>query len=156
MSLAEREIDEQPAVVERLLAESGAAVGAVAAEVARRRPRYVVIAARGTSDNAARYAQHLLGRMCGLPVALATPSLHTLYDAPPSYRDALVIGISQSGSSPDVVGVVAAARRQGSVTVAITNDTASPMAGTTRSTRRSGRRRIPSRPSGPARAASWC
>ena len=81
-----------------------------------------MIAARGSSDNAARYAQHLFGRFWGMPVALATPSLHTLYDAPLDYRDALVIGISQSGASPDVAGVVAAAAEQGAITVAITNE----------------------------------
>jgi glucosamine--fructose-6-phosphate aminotransferase (isomerizing) len=127
--VARAEIAEQPAVVERLLTEQSAAIEIVAAEVRRRRPRYVVIAARGTSDNAARYAQHLLGRMCGLPVALATPSLHTLYDAAPRYEDALAIGISQSGASPDVVSVLEAARRDGSMTLAITNDAGSPLAG---------------------------
>ena len=65
-----------------------------------------MIAARGSSDNAARYAQHVLGRLCGLPVALAAPSLHTVYDAPLRYADGLVIGISQSGASPDVVAVL--------------------------------------------------
>ena len=49
-------------------------------EIVSRRPRFGVIAARGSSDNAARYAQHLFGRFWGMPVALATPSLHTLYD----------------------------------------------------------------------------
>ena len=97
-------------------------------EIRRRAPRYAVIAARGSSDNAARYAQHVLGRLCGLPVALAVPSLHTVYDAPMRYADGLVIGISQSGASPDVVAVLAAARAQGCVTVAITNDPGSPMA----------------------------
>jgi glucosamine--fructose-6-phosphate aminotransferase (isomerizing) len=81
-----------------------------------------VIAARGSSDNAARYAQHLFGRFWGMPVALATPSLHTLYDASVDYRDALVMGISQSGASPDVAGVVAAASSVGAITVAITNE----------------------------------
>ena len=81
-----------------------------------------MIAARGSSDNAARYAQHLFGRFWGLPVALAAPSLHTLYDAPLRYDDALVIGISQSGASPDVAGVVAAATEQGALTIAITNE----------------------------------
>jgi glucosamine--fructose-6-phosphate aminotransferase (isomerizing) len=100
----------------------------LAAEVRRRRPRYAVIAARGSSDNAARYAQHVLGRFAGLPVVLATPSLHTLYDAPPRFVDALVVGISQSGASPDVVGVVADGARQGAMTAAITNDPGSPLA----------------------------
>lgn len=122
------EIAEQPAVVERLLRESAGAVTAIAATIRAREPRYALIAARGSSDNAARYAQHVLGRLCGLPVALATPSLHTLYGAAPRYRDALVIGISQSGASPDVVSVVDAGRRAGCPTVAITNDPDSPLA----------------------------
>ncbi len=128
MSLVRDEIAEQPDAVARVLADAGGAIAAAADEIARRRPRYAVIAARGSSDNAARYAQHVLGRLCGLPVALATPSLHTVYDAPMRYTDGLVIGISQSGASPDVVAVLAAARAQGCVTVAVTNDPASPMA----------------------------
>jgi glutamine---fructose-6-phosphate transaminase (isomerizing) len=128
LSLVSAEIAEQPEVLERLLAEEGGAIAAAGREIARRRPRYAVIAARGSSDNAARYAQHVLGRLCGLPVALAVPSLHTIYDAPMRYTDGLVLGISQSGASPDVVAVLAAARAQGCVTVAVTNDPASPMA----------------------------
>jgi glutamine---fructose-6-phosphate transaminase (isomerizing) len=121
---------EQPAVIERLLREEAGSIAAAAADVERRGPRYAVIAARGSSDNAARYAQHVLGRLCGLPVALATPSLHTVYDAPLRYTDGFVIGISQSGASPDVVAVLSAASAQGCVTVAITNDPDSPMAAT--------------------------
>jgi glucosamine--fructose-6-phosphate aminotransferase (isomerizing) len=60
-------------------------------------------------------------------VGLATPSLHTLYDAPLRYDDALVIGISQSGESPDVASVVAAATQQGALTIAITNEPDSPL-----------------------------
>jgi glutamine---fructose-6-phosphate transaminase (isomerizing) len=111
-----------------VLADADGAIAAAVEEIRRRRPRYVVIAARGSSDNAARYAQHVLGRLCGLPVALAVPSLHTIYDAPMRYTDGLVLGISQSGASPDVVAVLAAAQAQGCVTVAVTNDPASPMA----------------------------
>jgi glutamine---fructose-6-phosphate transaminase (isomerizing) len=128
VSLVREEIAEQPAAVARVLADADGAIAAAAEEIRRRRPRYAVIAARGSSDNAARYAQHVLGRLCGLPVALAVPSLHTVYDAPLRYTDGLVIGISQSGASPDVVAVLSAARAQGCVTVAITNDAGSPMA----------------------------
>jgi len=123
------EIAEQPDVVARLLEREGPAIDALAAEIRRRAPRYAVLAARGTSDNAARYAQHVLGRIVRLPVVLATPSLHTLYDAPPRYDDAVVIGVSQSGESPDVVSVVADATKQGALTAAITNAPASPLAG---------------------------
>jgi glucosamine--fructose-6-phosphate aminotransferase (isomerizing) len=129
MSLARQEIAEQPDVIARLLERERPALQALAAELRRRRPRYAVVAARGSSDNAARYAQHVLGRMLQLPVLLATPSLHTLYHAPPRFVDAIVIGISQSGASPDVVSVVAEGAWQGAMTVAITNDPTSPLAG---------------------------
>jgi glutamine---fructose-6-phosphate transaminase (isomerizing) len=128
MSLADAEIRAQPDVVARLLEREAVALRTLAAELRRRRPRYAVIAARGSSDNAARYAQHVLGRILRLPVVLATPSLHTLYDAPPRFIDAIVVGISQSGASPDVVSVVAEGARQGALTAAITNDPTSPLA----------------------------
>ncbi len=116
-----REIHEQPSVLARLLAEERGAVDALAAEIKRRGIQYVVIAGRGTSDNAGRYAQYLLGAVNGLYVGLATPSLFTIYHAPPRFGNALVIGISQSGKSPDIVSVIAEARRQGALTAAITN-----------------------------------
>jgi glucosamine--fructose-6-phosphate aminotransferase (isomerizing) len=128
MSWLEQEIAEQPQALERVLRANGAAIAQIAADARRARPRYAVLAARGSSDNAARYAQHLLGRLCGLPALLATPSLHTLYGARIAYDDALVVGISQSGSSPDVVSVLEAAGGADGLTVAVTNDPASPLA----------------------------
>jgi glutamine---fructose-6-phosphate transaminase (isomerizing) len=125
VTILDQEIAEQPAVIERLLDSARDTIGRLARDT---RPRFVVIAARGSSDNAARYAQHVLGRLCGLPVALATPSLHTLYGTPPKLDQALVIGISQSGASPDVTAVVADGAAQGQPTLAITNDPRSPMA----------------------------
>ena len=89
---------------------------------------HVVIAARGTSDHAAIYAQYVLGIRHGLSVGLGTPSVISLYGARPRLDRSLVIGISQSGASPDVVGVVADGRDQGAPTVAITNDPSSPLA----------------------------
>lgn len=122
------EIDEQPAALARLLLERRDVVREAAARVRRFDPEWVVIAARGTSDNAARYAQYVLGAHNRLGVALAVPSLYTLYGAPPKMGRALTIGISQSGQSPDVVSVLEEARRQGGTTLAITNDAASPLA----------------------------
>ena len=75
--------------------------------------RYILIASRGSSSNAARYAQYLLGRANRVPVMFATPSLYTIYEQPPRLDGAIVIGISQSGASPDVASVLAEARRQG-------------------------------------------
>ena len=128
MSYLEQEILEQPGVLERLLERERGTVEAVARAIRERAPRFVVLAARGSSDNAARYGQYLLGAVNGLPVALATPSLFTLYRRPPRLADALVIAVSQSGQSPDIVAVVEEGRRQGALTLAVTNDPASPLA----------------------------
>ena len=123
-----REIHEQPLALARLLAGRRDAVREAAARIRAFCPAWVVIAARGTSDNAARYAQYVFGACNQLSVALAVPSLFTLYGAPPRLGRALTIGISQSGQSPDVVSVIEEARRQRGLTLAITNDLESPLA----------------------------
>ena len=131
MSLA-AEIAEQPGVAARLLGPGRDAIEAIASRlVPRLRDRgvdNVVIAARGSSDHAAIYAQYLFGARLRLPVALATPSLLSIYGVEPRLDRSLVIGISQSGRSPDIVGVMAAARRQGAATIALTNDPGSDLA----------------------------
>jgi glutamine---fructose-6-phosphate transaminase (isomerizing) len=126
----EREIREQPAVLEELLIDRRGAAAGIGRALRRREIKYVLIAARGSSDNVARYAQYLIGERLHLPVALAAPSLESLYHAGavPRSSDGLVIGISQSGRSPDVVSVLAAASERGTPTVAITNDAGSPLA----------------------------
>jgi glutamine---fructose-6-phosphate transaminase (isomerizing) len=121
-----REIARQPEVLAHLLERELDRIGEIAAAL---RPfDYVVIAARGSSDHAAIYAKYAWAALGGAAVALATPSLHTLYGAPPRMANALVVGISQSGQSPDVVAVLAEAERQGRPTLAITNDGDSPLA----------------------------
>jgi glucosamine--fructose-6-phosphate aminotransferase (isomerizing) len=122
------EIHEQPTVLRRLIDAEGEHVARLAHILNARGYQYAVIAARGSSDNAARYAQYLMGAALGLPVALATPSLHTRYGAHLRFEGALVIGISQSGASPDICTVVDDARRAGAPTVAITNNPQSPLA----------------------------
>jgi glucosamine--fructose-6-phosphate aminotransferase (isomerizing) len=89
---------------------------------------HVLIAARGTSDNAARYAKYAWGTKLSKPVTLAAPSMYTQYQEPPDLSAAAVVGISQSGQSPDLLAVLAEARSQGRPTIAMTNDSASPMA----------------------------
>jgi glucosamine--fructose-6-phosphate aminotransferase (isomerizing) len=123
-----REILEQPQALSRLLREGRKNVEEVASKIRQFSPEWVLIAARGSSDNAARYAQYLLGVHNRLGVALAVPSLFTLYGTPPSMKRALVIGISQSGQSPDIVSVLEEARKQGGATIAVTNDADSPLA----------------------------
>jgi len=128
MSYLSDEIHEQPQVLARLLDGQAETAARIAAAIRARNVRYAVIAARGTSDNAARYAQYLFGALDRLPVALATPSLFSIYRTPPQLHDALVLGVSQSGQSPDIVAVVEEGRRQGVLTVAVTNEPTSPLA----------------------------
>ncbi|MBA2700993.1 MAG: SIS domain-containing protein [Chloroflexi bacterium] len=127
MSLRD-EILEQPAVAARFLARALAVVEPFAQRLRASGIDHVVIAARGTSDHAAIYAQYVLGIRHGLSVGLGTPSVVSLYGADLRFDRALVIGVSQSGVSADVVAVIEAARRQGGPTLAITNDPGSPLA----------------------------
>lgn len=122
------EILEQPAVLARLLETQSGQVHETARAIRSRGIRSIFIAARGSSKNAAVYAQYLWGSMNRLPVALAAPSLFTRYLAPPRLDEALVVGISQSGQSPDLVSVLAQGRAQGALTLAITNHPESPLA----------------------------
>jgi glutamine---fructose-6-phosphate transaminase (isomerizing) len=124
------EIFEQPAVLARLLRMQAEPAREIARSIRSREIHWVLIAARGSSDHAALYAKYLWGSRNALPVALAAPSLFTLYQTPPKIHGALVVGISQSGQSPDIVSVLAEARRQGAPTLAITNDLLSPLAET--------------------------
>ncbi len=103
---------------------------AIAQVLLRASISHVIIAARGTSHSAAIFGRYLLEYLVSWPVSLAAPSLYTVYERPPRMQNALVIGISQSGQAADVAEVVAEARRQNAVTVAITNTSNSRLAGT--------------------------
>ena len=122
------EILQQPACLDLLLRTQRQKMEEIASRIRQQAIHYAFVAARGTSDNAARYAQYLWGAANHLPLALATPSLFTYYQQPPLLNGALVVGISQSGQSPDIVRVVAEGRRQGCLTLAITNAPDSPLA----------------------------
>jgi glucosamine--fructose-6-phosphate aminotransferase (isomerizing) len=119
----------QPGVLHQVLGLETQNIQRLADDIRHRKIQHVVIAARGTSDNAGRYAQYLLGAVNRLVVGLATPSLFTIYHTPPNFGNSLILGISQSGKSPDIVAVLAEARRQGALTAAITNEPNSDLAG---------------------------
>ena len=122
------EIYEQPEAIRSMLETEAERVSWISQKLSRTGFSYILIAARGTSDNAARYGQYIFGAINHLSVALAAPSLFTRYQSVPRLEGALVIGISQSGQSPDIVSVIEEGRRQGAPTIAITNDLASPLA----------------------------
>ncbi|WP_027345855.1 SIS domain-containing protein [Hamadaea tsunoensis] len=120
------DIAEQPEVYGKLLeAPSVAAIEQVARAIAERRPKHVVFTARGTSDHAALYAAYLTEIRLGIPAGLASPSAITVYGARPDFSEALVVGVSQSGGSPDLTEVLKIAREQGALTLAVTNNAGS-------------------------------
>ncbi len=130
MSKMLAEIREQPAALQRTLKSAARRIREFSRAVELQKPRLVVLAARGTSDNAALFGRYLIEMTTGLPVSLAAPSIQTLYGATVDYRNALVIGVSQSGESPDVNVVVAKARECGALTLGITNEPQSALAQT--------------------------
>ncbi len=122
------EIREQPAALERTLRGALPAVAKLRRLIEKKRPKLVVLAARGTSDNAAMFGRYLLEATTGVPVSLAAPSIYTVYGAHVDLEHALVVAISQSGESTDVNFVLERAREAGALTVGITNSSASTLA----------------------------
>jgi glucosamine--fructose-6-phosphate aminotransferase (isomerizing) len=122
------EIREQPDVLDEILQEGWGAVYAAARNLREQGFRFVMIAARGTSDNAALYAKYLFEVRLGVLTTLASPSTFTLYGRTMNLQDVLVIGISQSGESKDVLEVVRRARELGARTLSITNEETSSLA----------------------------
>ena len=124
-----KEIEEQPAALERTYRREWRKARRFRDLAARRQFPLVVLVARGTSDNAATFGRYLIEISTGLPVALAAPSIHTLYHVDLRLKNALVVGISQSGEGTDVNQVLEACRRGGAYTLGITNESESTMAG---------------------------
>src|SRR5450631_1997683 len=117
MSRMLAEIRQQPEALERTLAGAAPAVAALRRALEKRRPRLIVLVARGTSDNAALFGRYLIEITTGIPVSLAAPSVTTLYGCPLELDDVLVVGISQSGESTDTNAVLEDARSRGAATV---------------------------------------
>ncbi len=122
------EIREQPDALQRTLESEWPAIVDLQRRLKSNPPRMVLLAARGTSDNAAQFGRYLLEITTGIPVSLAAPSVYTLYDAPVNLRDVLVVAISQSGESTDTNLVLERAKEQGAVTIGITNEPNSTLA----------------------------
>ena len=123
------EIREQPQALERTLKSEIGRAKKLRTRLEKNRPRLIILAARGTSDNAAQFARYLLEISTGIPVSLAAPSVYTLYDANIDMRETLVVAISQSGESTDTNVVLERARARGAFTVGITNEPKSTLVG---------------------------
>lgn len=122
------EIREQPTTLDRTYKAQLGPMEDLRQLLSRRRPRLIMLAARGTSDNAAQFGRYLLEITTGIPVTLAAPSIFTLYHAPFRFEDVLVVAISQSGESTDTNVVVERARDQHATTIGITNESESTLA----------------------------
>lgn len=125
-ALMTAEIDQQPNML-ATIAQNRADIAAVAEDIANHPPRFALLAARGSSDHAAIYAKYLIEVLLGLPVGLVSPSTTTLYGARPDLRDVLLVSVSQSGGSPDLLEVTQAAREAGARTVAVSNTPSSQL-----------------------------
>jgi len=117
------ETRQQPEALARTLGE----FEGLAAYLQTRRPRFIVLAARGTSDNAAQFGRYLIEITTGIPVSLAAPSVITLYRSELDFRDVLAVGISQSGESTDTNAFLKEARAWGAATLGVTNEPESSM-----------------------------
>jgi len=126
------EVAEQPDALTRQLEHGMPDITALATHIRAVSPRFVLLAARGTSDHAALYAKYLIEIALGLPVGMVSTSTSTIYGAQPDLRDVLWIAVSQSGGSPDLVDSTTRAAAAGAVTVAVTNAPESALAGAAR------------------------
>jgi glucosamine--fructose-6-phosphate aminotransferase (isomerizing) len=134
MSFMLEEIEQQPAALERTIEREAKKIMRFGLKLQDHRPRLIVLVARGSSDNAALFGRYLLEMTTCIPVSLAAPAIHTLYKSKLDLRDTLVIGISQSGEGEDINLVLQNSRRCGAMTLSITNEAQSTMAGITEET----------------------
>lgn len=122
------EICQQPPAIERTLKQEWRRAEKLRQYFERNPARLIVLAARGTSDNAAQFGRYLLEISTGIPVSLAAPSIVTLYNAHLNLKDTVVVAISQSGESTDTNLVLERAKAAGAFTIGITNEAESSLA----------------------------
>jgi glucosamine--fructose-6-phosphate aminotransferase (isomerizing) len=127
MTLMERETRESPAVAMRLVDLCSAQLAEVGARLRTLEPRLILAAGRGSSDAAALLAKYVFETRLGLPTVSVAPSVHSIYGAKLTLEKALVLAISQSGRSPDLVEFCRAATGPDVLRIAMVNDAASPL-----------------------------
>lgn len=123
-----QEIDEIPQAVERLLSNGQKDVSVVADVARSLDPTFITTVARGSSDHVCTYLKYASEIVLGIPVASVGPSVASVYDASLRLQNSLCLAVSQSGQSPDIVAMAKNARRDGALTIALTNDAKSPLA----------------------------
>src|SRR5947207_100358 len=122
------EAAEAPAMLQRQAQALERPLADLVAVLRSKPPRLAVTCARGSSAHAATYGKHLFERHLGIPVCAAAPNIASIYQRPLDLEDQLFVSVSQSGRSPDILASAAMARESGAITVALVNDTDSPLA----------------------------
>ncbi len=122
MSLMLKEIAQQPAVLEKTIKAESKKLDKIGKFLKDRNIDFIVLVARGSSDNAALFGRYLLETKCGIPVSLSAPSVYTLYKSRLNLNRALVVGVSQSGEGSDINQVLSNAKKYGAFTLGITNN----------------------------------
>lgn len=122
------EIDEIPAAVDRLLTTDAPQITRVARALRAADIAFLISIARGSSDHVAAYLKYASELLLGIPVASVGPSIASVYNRPLRFAKSGVLAVSQSGQSPDIVAAARMAQRGGALTLALTNDPASPLA----------------------------
>ena len=118
----------EPAVIMQAIRANEKKVMEIAAEVKKRKIKDITIIGRGTSDNAGLCFKYFAEILAGIPAGTAHPSVTTMYGANVDYSGHLFVAVSQSGRSIDTLAVLTQANKQGALTIAVTNDAASPLA----------------------------
>src|SRR4051794_22312654 len=126
------EIEEIPDATHRLLTNSGTQLAAAGEKLRELQPVMIATIARGSSDHAAAYIKYAIELTAGVPVASIGPSIMSIYGRELRLDRSAVVAISQSGKSPDIVGMAGSAARNGAVTIALTNTAGSPLANAAR------------------------
>jgi glucosamine--fructose-6-phosphate aminotransferase (isomerizing) len=123
-----REAAAAPDAVREQLLANAARIERLAARLRANPPRAIVTCARGSSDHAATFARYLIETRLGLLTSSAAPSVSSVYDARPNLAGTVMLAISQSGASPDLLATVSTARAAGARVVALVNAESSPLA----------------------------
>lgn len=123
------EIDQIPSAIERILLNSEQDIGDISNKIRAFDPKYVCTVARGSSDHAAHYLKYAIELIAKIPVASIGPSVNSIYEVDLNMTDCMVLGISQSGRSPDILSMMNSANKNGGMTVSLTSDITSPLAG---------------------------
>jgi len=126
-TIMEQEAKQTPVVIENQLKTNKGLAGTIGAKLREFNPKMVMIIGRGSSDHAGVFGKYLIEIEAGVPTFAAAPSVSSVYGKQLKLEQALVIVISQSGRSPDILAQAKMAKAAGAFCIALVNDETSPL-----------------------------